>query len=131
MLERYKERLEITDDTEWKAIQPLIQKVLEVRIELGVGARGMFDRGNRTGGDANQGDQAQGQRRTGRPASAAAEQLQKAVDSKASSGEIKAALAKYVEHRKERQADLEKAHAALRGVLSARQEAIATLAGLL
>jgi hypothetical protein len=29
MLERYKERLEITDDSEWKAIQPLVQKAME------------------------------------------------------------------------------------------------------
>ena len=131
MLDRYKERLEITDDTEWKAIQPLIQKVMDARTELGAGTRGMFGRGGRPGGAANQGDQGQGQRRTVRPPSAAAEQLQKAIDEKAPATEIKAALARYAEYRKEKQADLEKAQASLRSVLSARQEAIATLSGLL
>jgi hypothetical protein len=35
MMERYRERLELTDDTEWKAVQPLIQKVLDERTALG------------------------------------------------------------------------------------------------
>ncbi len=131
MLERYKERLEITDDAEWKAIQPLIQNVMEARMEVGVGSRGTFGRGGRPGGDSNQSDPRQGQRRTIRPASAATEQLQKAIDAKAPPPEMKAALARYAEYRKQKQAELEKAQAALRSVLSARQEAIATLSGLL
>jgi hypothetical protein len=44
---------------------------------------------------------------------------------------MKAALAKYIESRKAKQAELEKAQAALRAVLSSRQEAIAALNGLL
>ncbi len=131
MLERYKERLEITDDSEWQAIQPLIQKVMEARMAIGSGARGMFGRGGRSGSDANQSDQAQGQRRAMVPPNSAAEQLQRAVDSKAPPAEVKAVLAKYQQYRKEKQADLEKAQTALRNVLSARQEAIATLSGLL
>jgi hypothetical protein len=57
--------------------------------------------------------------------------LQRAIDSKAPAAEIKAALAKYMEYRKSKQADLEKAQAALRAVLTSRQEAIAALSGLL
>ena len=60
-----------------------------------------------------------------------AEALQKAIDNKAPNSEIKAALAKYIESRKAKQADLEKAQAELRKVLTARQEAIASLNGLL
>ncbi len=60
-----------------------------------------------------------------------AEALQKAIDSKASKAELKAALEKYVKSRKEKQAEMEKAQAALRELLTPRQEAIATLNGLL
>jgi len=127
MMDRYKERLEITDDTEWKAIQPLIQKVLDTRMAMG-GGRGGFGRGGR-GNDANQSDQNQTQAR--RPANPAADQLQKAIDDKASAAEIKEALAKYQAYRKDKQAELDKAQAALRKVLSSRQEAIASLSGLL
>ena len=33
MMDRYKEVLEVTDDTEWKAMQPLVQKVVDLRRE--------------------------------------------------------------------------------------------------
>lgn len=129
MMERYRERLELTDDTEWKAIQPLIQSVLDARQALGTGGRGAFGRGGRRGTNPSSSDQAQ-TRSTAR-SNEAAEQLQKAVDAKASGPEMKAALAKYLEYRKAKQADLEKAQAALRAVLTSRQEAIAALSGLL
>jgi len=59
------------------------------------------------------------------------EALQRAVDGKASASELKAAIAKCNEARKAKQADLEKAQAELRKVLTVRQEALATLNGLL
>lgn len=118
-IERYKERLEITDDTEWKAIQPLVQKVSEARMAT---MRGMFGRG-RGGPGGGPGGQDN--------ANPEQEALQKAVDSKASAADVKAALAKFVESRKQKQAALEKAQADLRKVLTPRQEAIATLYGLL
>jgi hypothetical protein len=129
MMERYKEQLEITDDSEWKAIQPLVQKVMDARVATMAGmARGMFGRGPRPGGDT-QGDQQRP--RFGPQPSPEAESLQKAIDSKASSAELKSALQNYVESRKKSQADLEKAQADLRKVLTPRQEAIATMSGLL
>jgi len=131
-LERIKEQMEITDDSEWKAMEPLVQKVMEARMASMAGmGRGMFG-GPRRGGGNNQGDQAQGQRRGmfGTP-SPEAEALQKAIDAKAPKAEIKAALAKFVESRKAKQAELEKAQEELRKVLTTRQEAIATLEGLL
>ena len=129
MMERYKEQLEITDDTEWKAIQPLVQKVMDARVASMSGmARGMFGRGPRPGGD-NAGDQQR--QRFGPQPSPEAEALQKAIDSKASSAELKTTLQKYVDSRKKTQADLEKAQADLRKVLTPRQEAIATMSGLL
>jgi len=129
MMERTKEQLEITDDNDWKAIQPLVQKVMDVRRETMAGmGRGMFGgRGPRGGDNANQGAR---QRMFGTPMPEA-EALQKAIDAKASASELKAAIAKYHEARKAKMAELEKAQADLRKVLSVRQEALATMNGLL
>lgn len=128
MMERMKETLEVTNDDEWKALQPLIQKVMDARMAVGGGfGRGMF-RGPRPGAD-NVGDQQRP--RFGPQPSAEQEALQKAIDAKASATELKAAMTKYVESRKVKQAELEKAQADLRKVLTVRQEAIATLNGLL
>ena len=132
MLERAKETLEVTDDAEWKAMQPLVQKVMDLRRQSfsGIG-RGMFGRGPR-GGD-NRPSATRAQRRGGMfgEPSPEADALQKAIDSKASKAEIKAALEKYLASRKANQAALEQAQADLRKVLTTRQEAIATLNGLL
>jgi hypothetical protein len=128
MMERVKENLEVTDDSEWKVIQPLVSKVMDARQAIGFGG-GMRMFGPRRGAGDNNADQ--GGRRMGPPPSADAAALQKAIDAKASNSELKTAVAKYAEARKQKQADLEKAQAELRKVLSVRQEAIATLDGLL
>ena len=129
MMERTKELLEITDDAEWKALEPLIPKVMEARREtLGGLGRG-FMRGGRGGGDNNDRG-GRGGGFFGAP-SPEADALQKAIDAKASNSEVKAALAKYEQSRKAKQAALDKAQADLRKVLTPRQEAIATMNGLL
>ena len=132
-MNRIKANLEITDDAEWNIIQPLVQKVFEARAATGgMGGRGFMGGGRRGGQD--QGNQDQGQRRGGmfgQQPSPEAEALQKAVDAKAPKAEIKAALDKYQAYRKTKQAELEKAQADLRKVLTARQEAILTLDGML
>lgn len=132
MMDRYREELEITKDDEWQAIEPLIQKVMDARMAASSGrfGRGGFGRRNR-GGDTAQNDQQNRPRRFGAQPSAAEEALQKAVDDKASNDELKTAIAKYTADRKAKEADLEKAQDALRKVLTVRQEAIATLNGLL
>jgi hypothetical protein len=128
-MNRYKEQLEITDDTEWQAIQPLIQKVRDARDALSGGmGPGMFGRGPRQGGNNPGGPQRQG---FGPQPSPEAEAVQKAIDSKASNSDMKAVLQGYAEYRKKAQSNLEKAQADLRKVLTVRQEAIATMAGLL
>jgi Spy/CpxP family protein refolding chaperone len=124
MMERLQEQLEITDDKEWQAIEPLITKVTEARMAVGFGGRGM---GGRGGGPGGQGG---GRGGFGQP-NPDAEALQKVIDAKASNAETKAAVDKYIASRKAKQADLEKAQANLRKVLTPRQEAIATLNGLL
>ncbi len=131
-LERTREDPEIKADDEWKAMEPLIQKVMDARRQLeGDRMRGMFGRrGRDRGGD---GGSDNGPRRGGffgQP-SPEAEALQRAIDGKASNSELKAALAKYIQARKAKQAELEKAQTDLRAVLSLRQEAIATANGLL
>jgi len=137
MMDRYKEVLEVTDDAEWKAMQPLVQKVMELRRDsFGGMGRGMFGRGGPRGGNNGQPADQQGQQRRGGGFGGGtpnpdADALQKAIDSKASKAEIKAALDKYVASRKAKQAAMEQAQADLRKVLTSRQEAIATLNGLL
>jgi hypothetical protein len=140
MMEMYRERLEITDDTEWKAIQPMVAKVGEARREVGTGfGRNMFrPPGGGRGGDqaAAGGGSGGGNRRRrglegfGEP-SAEEDALQKAIDSKASAADIKAALAKVREAKKAKEAKLATAQDSLRKVLTVRQEAQAVLAGLL
>jgi hypothetical protein len=135
MLERYKETLEVNNDDEWNAMQPMIEKVMDARRDAFAGGmgRGMF--GGRRGGPG--GDQGGGgggnamRRGPGGEPSPEAEALHKAIDAKATTGEIKAALAKYVQSRKVKEEQLKAAQENLRKVLTARQEAIATLNGLL
>ena len=129
MMDRMKEQLEVTDDTEWKAMEPLVQAVMDARMASMAGmGRGMFG-GRRGGGDNNGGQPRRGP--FGQPPSPEAEALQKAIDAKAPKAEVKAALEKYVAYRKSKQAELEQAQENLRKVLTTRQEAIATLDGLL
>lgn len=127
MMERYKETLEVTDEAEWKALEPLVAKVGEARLQaMAGGGRGAFGgRGGRGGGPGGGGGGFGGQ------PNPEVEALQKAIDAKASNTETKAALAKFTAARKAKQAELEKAQADLRKVLTPRQEAIATLNGLL
>ena len=129
MMERYRERLEITDDAEWKAIQPLVQNVLDARMSAGASGRATFGRGPRRETDSN--STSATTRRGPTRENPAADELQKAIDSKVPAQQMKAALAKYTEYRKAKQAEVEKARDALRAVLTSRQEAIATLSGLL
>jgi hypothetical protein len=130
MMERYREQLEIKNDDEWKAIEPLIAKVTEARRNVGFGAmgRGMMGRPGGPGGDQAQGG---GRRAFGGEPMPEMEALQRAVESNASAAEIKAALAKYRDARKAREANLAAAQENLRKVLTAKQEAQAVLMGLL
>ena len=139
MMDNYRERLEIKGDDEWKAIQPLIEKVSDARLAVAVGGGGFgFGRGGggRRGGgnnDAQANGNNQGGRRgfPGGEPSPEAEELQKAIDSNASKDELKAKLAKVREARKEKEAKLAKAQEDLKKVLTVKQEAAAVLMGLL
>ena len=130
-MDRIKEELEVKDD-EWTALQPLIQKVMDAQRAVFADRMGGF-RGGRGGGGDNAGGGDNNNRRRGGfgEPSPEADALQKAIDSKASNSEMKAALAKYQEARKAKQTDLETAQANLKKVLSVRQEAVLTAQGLL
>jgi hypothetical protein len=130
-LERTREDLEVKADDEWKVLEPLVQKVMDARRQVeGDRMRGMFGRRARDRGGDNTDNSGPRRGFFGQP-SAEAETLQRAIDGKASNTELKAALAKFIESRKAKQAELEKAQKELRAVLSLRQEAIATANGLL
>jgi hypothetical protein len=138
MLERMREQFDVKDDGEWKLISARIEKVMEVRRGTGGGFGGGGFGGpggfrGKQGGD-NGGDNG-GKRGTrggfGGEPNPDQEALQKAIEDKASTEEIKAKLARLRESRKAAEAKLEKAQADLREVLSVRQEAVAVMFGLL
>jgi hypothetical protein len=127
-LENYRTQLNFTNDNEWAAIQPLVQKVLEAKTALGnANGRGGFG-GGRRGGNNQGGPGGPGGQTT---ASLEQQALQKAIDDDAPAAQIKNALDRYVASQKTKQAALTAAQEALRQVLSAKQEAQATLLGLL
>ena len=139
-IDRAKDQLEITDDTEWTAIQPLVGKVIDAeRDVMGMRMGGMFGgRGGRRnrGTDTNSTDGSSDQPRPRRNSffgepSAAVTALQKAIDDKAPAAELKAKLATVRAERKDKEAKLDAAEDELKGVLTARQEAIAVANGLL
>jgi len=134
-LDDTKDRLEVKDDAEWKVIQPLVEKVMEAQqAVMRDRMSGMFGRrsgGDRGGDSSSGGDCARSSRGGFGEPSPEAEALQKAIDSKASGSDMKAAIAKFQEARKKKMADMEAAQANLKAVLSVRQEAIATASGLL
>src|SRR6266536_5272588 len=67
MMDNYRERLEIKGDDEWKAIQPLIAKVMDARQDVGFGGgRGFGRGGGRRGGGNNNDAQTNGNNQGGR-----------------------------------------------------------------
>ena len=124
MMDRVREQLGFTNDSDWNAVQPLVQKVMDTRREVGFGGMGMMGRGGR-GGPGGGG-------RGGMFGQTSPEQdaLEKAIEANAPAGQIKELLAKYKAAKKEKQAKLQSAQEDLRKVLSVKQEAQATLMGL-
>jgi len=126
IMDNVKTELEFTNDTDWSAVQPLVQKVLDARRDVGVGGgmRALFgrNRGGNNGGGNNPGRGGFG----GQP-SPEQDALQKALDDNAPASQIKDLLAKYKASKKAKQAKLEAAQADLKKVLTSKQEAQAYL----
>jgi len=144
-MERYRERIEVKSDEDWKKLEPLIGKVMdaqrEARMGMGFGGFGGFGGrgggggggggGQGGGGGGGNGDQAGNRNRAGGRSIPEVAELQKALDDKASAEVVKAKVARLRDARKGKEAALEKAQEELRKALSPRQEAGAVLVGLL
>jgi len=137
MMDGIRDQLGFTNDTDWSAVQPLIQKVMDARRDVGVGGGmgRMFRNRGGNGGNGGNGNNANGGNRRGGffggTPSPEAEALQKAIDDNAPAAQIQSALARYEASQKAKQAKLQEAQDQLRQVLTVKQEAQATLLGLL
>lgn len=124
-----RDQLAVTNDDDWHAIEPRLSKVVQARMETLLSGMGMAF--GRMGGRGN----AAGAGRRGLAAlvqpGPEAEALQRAIDNNAPTDQINAALAKYREAQKRKEADLAKAQEELRKVLSLRQEAVLVSLGVL
>src|ERR1017187_10536094 len=66
ILDNAREQLGLTNDTDWNAIQPLVQKVMDARRDVGGGGMSrLFGRGNRGGNTNNANANNNGGRRGG------------------------------------------------------------------
>ena len=128
IMDNVRDQLNFTNDTDWSAVQPLVQKVLEARRDVGVGGgmRALFGR-NRGGQNGNQGGPGGGRGGFFGQTSPEQDALQKAIDDDAPAGQIKDLLAKYKTSKQAKQAKLEAAQDALKAVLTSKQEAQAYL----
>ena len=127
MMDRVRDKLEFTNDTDWTAVQPLVQKVMDAQRDArGAGMRALFGGRNRGG----QGGQGGGRGGFMGQAGPEEEALQKALDDNAPAAQIKDLLAKYRAAQKAKQAKLEAAQADLKAVLTPKQEAQAAILGL-
>ena len=135
MMDGIRDQLGFTNDTDWSAVQPLIQKVMDARRDVGAGGGmgRMFRNRGGNGGNANNanGGNRRGGGFFGGQPSPEAEALQKAIDDNAPAAQIQSALARYEASQKAKQDKLLQAQQELRGVLTVKQEAQATLLGLL
>ena len=134
------EQMNITDDSEKKAISDALGKVFDARMEVGLGGGrgfgggGRRNRGNNTDTNSASADTSTPRRGGGGrfgALSPEADDLQKAIDAKAPADEIEAKLAKLRESNLAKQAKLEAAQADLQKLLTSRQEAVAVLNGML
>lgn len=136
IMDNIRQQLNFTNDTDWSAVQPLVQKVVDARTAVGVGGggmRGMFGGGRNRGGGGGGGGFGGGgggnnpfnQPNPDRDA------LQQALDDNAPAAQVKALLDRYQVSQKAKQTALITAQANLRTVLTVPQEAQATLMGLL
>jgi hypothetical protein len=129
MMDRIRQNLNFTNDTDWNAVQPLVQKVMDARRDMGGGGMGGMFRRNR-GGDQGGGGGGGGRNAFFGQPSPEAEALQNALDNNAPDAQVKDLLAKYQASQQKKQAALKAAQDNLRAVLTPRQEASAALMSL-
>ena len=132
MMDRYRTKLEVTDDAEWSVIQKRLDNVLSAEHELqtALAAAQHKSRSSKFSASnaASAGGRAPARSFDGEEDIRA---LQQSLEGKATAQEIKPRLARVRGLLKDRQEKLATAREELRAVLSSRQEAIAVLSGLL
>jgi hypothetical protein len=133
--------MNFTNDDEWSQIQPLVQKVADAKRDamsgMGNGIRKMME-ARRNRDDNGGGDQNGGNRRFrggggmfGGTPSPEYTALENAVDNNAPADQVKDLLTRYQAAVKAKQAKLKQAEDNLRQYLTPKQEAAATVIGLL
>jgi len=131
LMDSLQQELGFTNDTDWAAVKPLVQKVLDATRDTGNAnpMRAIFRNRNRGN---NQGGGGGNQRGGGFFGQSSPDQqaLQQAIDDNAPAGQIKDLLTKVKSEQKAKQAALESAKAELKAVLTSKQEAQAYLYGL-
>lgn len=123
-MERIREAMGVTDDGEWKEIQVRMQKVMDAQQAVASLRMRGGGRGGPGGGGPGGGGPGGGRGGLGQP-SPEAEALRTAIDNNAPAEQIKAALQKFRDARKVKEAALEKAQTDLKQILSVKQEAVA------
>lgn len=123
-MNQIKEDLGASDD-EWNALQPKVQKVMELQF---ASMRGRFGRGRGgPGGPPPGGDDEQNQN----PVQKAMSDLRAAVNANASADDLSKKLQALRDARAAAQADVQKAQADLKSLLTQRQEAQLVIDGVL
>jgi hypothetical protein len=122
-----RDSLAVTNDADWNVISQLLLKVVQLKSEDSIAeiakmATPMMAMMGGMGGGANL---------FGVQPDPTADALQQALDGNGTVAQVKAALAKFREAKKQKQAALAKAQEDLKAVLSVRQEAALALAGYL
>jgi hypothetical protein len=128
MLDYFRQQLTVTNDDEWGVIQERLSKVMRLRMQAMFSNGAGMMAGMRRPGGGGQGFRAmQGM---GQP-DPSADSLRNALDNGAPNAQVKAALDKFRDSRKQKEAELSKAQDDLRSVLTVRQEATLVLGGML
>ena len=122
VLDRLREKLDVTDDTEWALIVERMTTIDEIRRTLWTSSAS--SRGPLPGTEKNK-------RKSGSSGNPERDALRSAVSDNLPDAEIKSRLARAHEIHRRNEARLAQAQANLRAVLSIRQEAVVVMAGIL
>ncbi|MEY4814834.1 MAG: hypothetical protein RLZZ162_1907 [Verrucomicrobiota bacterium] len=122
VLDRLREKLDVTDDTEWALIVERMTTIDEIRRTLWTSSSS--SRGPLPGTEKNK-------RKSGSSGNPERDALRSAVSDNLPDAEIKSRLARAHEIHRRNEARLAQAQANLRAVLSIRQEAVVVMAGIL
>ena len=128
IMDNFRQQLAVTNDDEWGVIQERLSKVLKLKMQaMFSGGAGMMGGLRRNGGN---GQGFRGFQNMSQP-DPSADSLRTAIDNGAPNAQVKAALDKFRDSRKQKEAELSKAQEDLRNVLTVRQEAALVLGGML